>query len=137
MRNVLSNRALLGAAFVLVLTWAMVAGPSSADPSEPPPPDPGADLTEPITGDPSWPSPGDETGPIHPFDPPARDSSDVPINALTPEEQAYVEANRATDGWSDIHAGFSVASHQAAEHAAAEAAANALGLDGLGDVGTP
>jgi hypothetical protein len=136
MRSLRSRKALLVAALVLCSTLVAlaVAGADDSAPPETPATDP---LAEPITGEPGFPEPGHETGPIHPFDPPARDSSDVPIDALTPEEQAYVEANRATEGWSGVHSSFSVASHQAAEHAAAEAAANALGLDGLGDLGTP
>lgn len=135
MRSLLGKRALLGAASILVLAWIMVSSgrDAGADDPPPPPPDP---LAEPITGVVVMPEPGAETGPLQPFQPPPQDPArDVPVEALTAEEQAYVAAGVNVDGWDDIHAGFSTATAQAAADAAAQAAANELGIGELADVG--
>jgi hypothetical protein len=139
MRSLSSRKALLGAALVVGSTLFVLAGrggDATGDADTPPPPPAEDDLTEPITDEPFWPEPGDETGPIYPFAPPPSDpASDVPIEALTAEEQAYALAGTDTTGWDAVHAGFAAASIEAGVRAEAEAAANAQGLDGLGDVG--
>jgi len=134
MRSPVLKRALLSAAFVVVLVLIIVGSRRSADADDPSPPA-GDPLVEPITGEVVMPEPGAETGPLNPFQAPAHDSRDVPVEALSPDEQAYVAAGVDVDGWSDIHAGFASATAQAAAEAAAQAAAHELGIDGLGDVG--
>ena len=133
MRHRLSKLTLLGVV-VFALVWSVASHRgASADPDEPPPPPPAGAEPEPITGTPSTPEPGDETGPIHPFDPPA--PGNVALEDLSPAAQAYVTAGADVTGWQTIHAGFAAASEQAAANAQAQAAANALGLEGLGDTG--
>jgi hypothetical protein len=117
-------------AVAVALVW--FAASQRGAQADPPTPPIGAE-PEPITGSPSWPEPGDETGPITPFAPP--EPGNVPIEDLTEAEQAYVEAGLDVTGWSGIHTAFSTATQQAATQAQAQAAANALGLEGLGDVG--
>lgn len=128
------HRAALTASFVLGLGLAIHSSRTSADPV---PPGPGSDLTEPVTGDPAlgYPEPGYETGPIHPFDPSSSDPSDVQIEDLSPDEQAYVEANLDTSAWPPIHNAFAAATTQAAADATAQAAANLVGLDGIESTG--
>jgi hypothetical protein len=132
----LANKALLGAALVFGLGLAIHDSRTRADTGTPPPGS-GSDLTEPVTGDPAlgYPEPGYETGPIHPFDPSPADPSDVQIEDLSPEEQAYVEANLDTSAWPPIHNAFAAATSQAATDATAQAAANLVGLDGFQNTG--
>jgi hypothetical protein len=118
------------AVFALVGSVACHRGGEPDDPTASPPL--GAE-PEPITGSPSTPEAGDETGPIHPFAAPP--AGNVPISALSPAAQAYVTAGRDLSGWETIHARFAAASRHAATRAHAQAAANALGLEGLGNTG--
>jgi hypothetical protein len=121
--------ALLGAACVLGLCLAVVDTPSRASPTDPP-----TDTTEPITGDPADGFPdhaGDQTGPITPFAPSQAHPSDVQIEDLTPDEQAYVEANLDTTAWPAIHNAYAAATAQTAAEAQAHANANLVGLDGI------
>jgi hypothetical protein len=108
----------------------------SADADDPSPPSPPGDpLAEPIIGEVVMPEPGAETGPLQPFQAPSHDSSDVPIEALSDEEAAYVAAGVNVDGWDAIHAGFATATGEAAADAAAQAAANELGIEGFANTG--
>ena len=128
----LANKVLLVGTFVFALGLVVVDTPTSADP-----PDPIDPLAEPVTGDPAdgYPEPGFETGPIHPFDPLPAHPSDAPIESLTEDEQAYIEANIDTSAWPAIHNAFSAATTQAAEGAEAQAAATLVGLDGFQNAG--
>jgi len=141
MRSLRSRKALLGAALVLcstVFAFAVAGADAPTDDAPPPaadPPPPSEGQAEPITDVALMPEPGDETGPLAPFDPPPQDTSDVPPGALTPEERVYVEANRNPVGWGPVQAGFGAASREAAVRAAAEAAANALGIAAIVDLG--
>jgi hypothetical protein len=126
--RLLRTRALPWAAFVFGLGLAIVDRRTLADPTDPPPDQPPTDPSLP-------PEPGHETGPIHPFDPSQPDPSDVQIEDLTAEEQAYVEANMDTSAWPAIHNAYAAATTQAAEDAEAQAAAYLVGIDGLGMIG--
>jgi hypothetical protein len=127
------------AALTALMTFAVVMMSADSTPADTQPPSlddpPVDDHEEPTTETPVDPLPGDETGPLRPFDPPPESDRAVPLDALDPDEQAYVVANQDADGWDQVHAGFSAATQQAADDAAAQAAANALGLAGIAVVG--
>lgn len=127
------------AAAAAVIAFAVVMMSADSTPADTQPPElddiPPDDHEEPTTDTPVDPQPGDETGPLRPFDPPPASDRAVPLDALDPDEQAYVVANENVDGWDQVHAGFSAATQQAADDAEAQAAANSLGLAGIAVVG--
>src|SRR5690349_3427631 len=121
MRSSLSKRAYVLVAFGLLILGLGLRPSVEAQPADTPPT---GTPPEPITGEAVMPEPGDETGPMHPFDPP--EPGNVPVEDLTQAEQEYVAANADATGWSDIHAAFATASQEAAERAQAAKAAALL-----------
>jgi hypothetical protein len=70
---------------------------------------------------------------LRPFEPPPAEGA-IPIEDLSPEEQAVVEAGLDED-YAAVHAAWSAATQKAAEDAAVAAAASDIGvpaIDGLG-----
>lgn len=108
MRSLRSHKALYWTALVLVLglTAGTLGSSSLADNTpaddtpdeEPRPVDANDPLAEPITGDLVYPEPGDETGPLHPFDPPAPSASDLSIAALRRTSKPTSPQTRTTTG---------------------------------------
>lgn len=126
----LAKRLLPGAALVSIVVWlVVVARGADADGTT------SGATPEPILGEASWPNPGSETGPLRPFDMPPEAAGAIPIEDMSPDEQAVIERGFDQPNMPAIHAAYAAATQQAAERAAAEAAANAAGLEGLAGAG--
>lgn len=131
MRSLRPGRPPQIAALLIVIAFTSTLLRADSIPAGPPA-DPDEEPTSEI---PVLPQPGDETGPLHPFDPPAESDRAVMLDALTDDDQAYVVANEGGDDWVSVHSGFSAATHEIAVDADAQAAANALGIAGIATIG--
>jgi hypothetical protein len=121
------------AGLVLVLAFGVAMKPSRSDTPPALPETSTSNTDEPITGTATMPNPGDAVPIKDPFSPygtgPVAEL--VQYSDLTAPEQAWIDRNRDTTGWSAIHNGYEQAAIALAANAQAEAAQIQLGTGNL------